>query len=259
MSLKAELGPQLPYLRRYARALTGSQTLGDTAVREVLLALAQSPDEFDSSRPVRADLFRVFHRLWNGPAGPVAPGGLIAGLAVQTREPLLLTAIEGFSIEETAQILGTTMADVTAQIAAGRDAITEHLHSRVLVIEDEAIIALHLRSIVEDLGHTTVGVARTRSEATAMAARTRPELVLADISLADGSSGIDTVKDILGMMDVPVIFITAFPERLLTGVRPEPTWLITKPFTPEAVTATIGQALLFHHEAAERRQREVAV
>lgn len=248
MSLKAELGPQLPYLRRYARALTGSQTHGDAAVRGVLLALSQSPEEFDCSRPARAELFRVFHRLWSGQAGPAAPGGLITGLAVQTREPLLLTAVEGFSIDETARILGTTIADVTAQIAAGRDAITEHLHSRVLVIEDEAIIALHLRSIVEDLGHTLVGIARTRTEATAMAARTRPELVLADISLADGSSGIDTVKDILGMMDLPVIFITAFPERLLTGVRPEPTWLITKPFTPEAVAATIGQALLFHHE-----------
>jgi len=252
MSLKAELGAQLPYLRRYARALTGSQTLGDAAVRDALLALAQSPEEFDSGQPPRPELFRVFHRLWSGQAQPVAPGGLITGLAVQTREPLLLTAIEGFSIDETARILGTTSADVTAQIAAGRDAITEQLHSRVLVIEDEAIIALHLRSIVEDLGHTLVGIARTRSEATAMAARTRPELVLADISLADGSSGIDTVKDILGMMDLPVIFITAFPERLLTGVRPEPTWLITKPFSPEAVAATIGQALLFHHEAAEQ-------
>jgi CheY-like chemotaxis protein len=81
-----------------------------------------------------------------------------------------------------------------------------------------------------------------------MAASTHPELILADISLADGSSGIDAVKDILALMDVPVIFITAFPERLLTGERPEPTYLITKPFSPETVTATIGQALLFHRE-----------
>jgi hypothetical protein len=43
-----------------------------------------------------------------------------------------------------------------------------------------------------------------------------------------------------------VIFITAFPERLLTGERPEPTFLITKPFQPETVKAAIGQALFFH-------------
>ena len=45
---------------------------------------------------------------------------------------------------------------------------------------------------------------------------------------------------------MPVIFITAFPERLLTGERPEPTFLITKPFQPETVKAAIGQALFFH-------------
>jgi hypothetical protein len=54
------------------------------------------------------------------------------------------------------------------------------------------------------------------------------------------------VKDILQRYDVPVIFITAFPERLLTGERPEPTFLITKPFQPETVKAAIGQALFFH-------------
>mgnify|MGYP000411422531 CR=1 FL=1 len=77
-------------------------------------------------------------------------------------------------------------------------------------------------------------------------ARKAPGLVLADIQLADGSSGIDAVKDILGHYDIPVIFITAFPERLLTGERPEPTFLITKPFQPETVKAAIGQALFFH-------------
>ena len=84
-------------------------------------------------------------------------------------------------------------------------------------------------------------VAATHHEALDAVARKRPGLVLADIQLADGSSGIDAVKDILQSYDVPVIFITAFPERLLTGERPEPTFLITKPFQPETVKAAIGQ------------------
>ena len=73
--------------------------------------------------------------------------------------------------------------------------------------------------------------------------------MLADIQLADGSSGIDAVKDILEQISVPVIFITAFPERLLTGERPEPTFLITKPFQPNAIRAAISQALFFSTEA----------
>ena len=248
MSLKAALGPQLPYLRRYARALTGSQTQGDDAVREVLEALLAAPEAFDAARPPRLELYRVFHRLWRGKAHTGSEEGLIASLTMQTRQSLLLTAIEGFSILDTAGILDRSPEQVTLEIAAARAAIEGSLHASVMIIEDEPIIALHLRSIVEELGHSVAGVARTRSEAVALAGRTQPELVLADISLADGSSGIDAVKDILEAMDVPVIFITAFPERLLTGERPEPAYLITKPFEPETVMAAIGQALLVHRE-----------
>ncbi len=250
MSLKAELGPQLPYLRRYARALTGSQTMGDAAVREVLEALLAAPDEFSDTRPPRQELYRVFHRLWQGIASVGPNDGMIASLSMHTRQALLLTTIEDFSITQTADILGSSVAEVTAEIEAARTAIASSLQSNVMIIEDETIIALHIKSIVEDLGHDIAGIARTHTEAIALAGRTNPELILADISLADGSSGIDAVKDILEELDVPVIFITAFPERLLTGERPEPTYLITKPFSPETVAATIGQALLFHREQA---------
>ncbi|MFM9976834.1 MAG: response regulator [Sphingomonadaceae bacterium] len=248
MSLKSALVSELPYLRRYARALLGSQTLGDASVRETLEALLLAPEEFDLSMAPRAELYRVFHKLWPGiPGGPDRDSPLGA-LSLEARQALLLTAVEGFTIADTAAILGTEAAVVTADIARARDAIANDLQATVMIIEDESIIALHLKSIVENLGHALVGIARTRTEAVDLAGRARPELVLADISLADGSSGIDAVKDILGVMDVPVIFITAFPERLLTGERPEPTYLITKPFEPETVTATIGQALLVHRE-----------
>ncbi len=248
MSLKAELGPEIPLLRRYARALTGSQTLGDAAVRQVLEALLAAPAEFDTAKPPRQEIYRLFHRLWQGLAS--TGSGTIASLAMHTRQSLLLTTIEEFTVAQAATILGSTIADVTAEIAAARQAIAECLQSQVLIIEDESIIAMHIKSIVEDLGHDVAGIARTHREAVAMAAQASPELVLADISLADGSSGIDAVREIVALMDVPVIFITAFPERLLTGERPEPTYLITKPFSPETVAATIGQALLVHREQA---------
>jgi CheY-like chemotaxis protein len=239
--------------------LTGSQTLGDAAVREVLEALLAAPQEFDNNLPPRQELYRVFHRLWHGLASAGLNGGAIASLSMHTRQALLLTAIEDFTAAQAADILGSTIADVTAEIDAAREAIADSLQSRVMIIEDEAIIALHIKSIVEDLGHDVAGIARTRSEAVAMAGQAGPELVLADISLADGSSGIEAVKDILAIGDVPVIFITAFPERLLTGERPEPTYLITKPFSPETVAATIGQALLFHRELASAASTPAAL
>src|SRR5690606_2764913 len=117
---------------------------------------------------------------------------------------------------------------------------------RVLVIEDEAIIAMDLSAIVEEMGHTVTGIARTRSEAVKLAAQDRPDLILADIQLADNSSGIDAVNDILAHFEeLPVIFITAFPERLLTGERPEPAFLINKPYAEEQVRSAVSQAMFF--------------
>jgi CheY-like chemotaxis protein len=225
----------------------------------MLEALAGAPEEFVANLDPHEAVFRLFHLRHGGESDSgTTTGGLIGSLSLHSREALLLTVIEGFSIDQTAAILGSSTAAVTAQIEQARSAISTGLHSKVMIIEDETIIALDIKAIVESLGHEVTGIARTRSEATALATATRPELILADISLADGSSGIGAVNDIMVHADLPVIFITAFPERLLTGERPEPTYLITKPFSPETVAATIGQALLFHREQASRQSIELA-
>jgi CheY-like chemotaxis protein len=116
----------------------------------------------------------------------------------------------------------------------------------VMIIEDEPLIAMDIRNIVEDMGHRVTGIARTFREAVALGGRERPELILADIQLADYSSGIDAVNELLRQLgDTPVVFITAFPERLLTGKKPEPAFLITKPFTLEQVRSAVSQAIFF--------------
>jgi CheY-like chemotaxis protein len=114
-----------------------------------------------------------------------------------------------------------------------------------VIVEDEPIIALDLEHLVTDLGHRVVGVARTEKQALATVMRTAPGLILADVQLADGSSGLSAVNTILESFSVPVVFITAYPERLLTGTRPEPTFLIAKPFRSDSVKAVISQALFF--------------
>ena len=167
-------------------------------------------------------------------------------IAPRSRQAFLLTALEGFTPSEAAQILDTDFEEVDKLISEAQSEIDAELATEVLIIEDEPVIAADIEALVRELGHKVLDIAATRGEAVDAVARHRPGLVLADIQLADGSSGIDAVKDILGRFDVPVIFITAFPERLLTGERPEPTFLITKPFQPETVKAAIGQALFFH-------------
>ncbi|GGE12942.1 response regulator [Polymorphobacter glacialis] len=261
VSLRDSLGPYLPYLRRYGRALTGSQRTGDAFVRAALEALLQAPDQFDPARPARIELFRIFHAFWSPVSAQVDGDGpnwssvsqavgetLLARLASHRREALLLTAVEGFSIADTATILSRTPDEVRADISTANAEIAAQMAGRVLIIEDEPIIAMDLQNIVEGLGHTVVGIAATRTEALALSDANETDLVLADIQLADGSSGIDAVKDILAGHDVPVVFVTAFPERLLTGERPEPTYLITKPFEVEMLVATIGQALMLQRQ-----------
>jgi CheY-like chemotaxis protein len=250
------LAPHLPYLRRYARALTGSQSSGDAYVRAALSALLTGDQTLDTSVPPRVGLYRLFHAIWESASGRLddadqeasekTPEGRLHALAGPKRAALLLTAVEGFSLEEAGHILDEDAEEVERQILDAQRTIDKQLASRVLIIEDEPIIALDLENLVTELGHKVIGTAATRDEAVKKALAERPGLVLADINLGEGGSGIDAVNDILNSFDIPVIFITAYPEKLLTGERPEPTYLIAKPFLPETVQATVGQALFFH-------------
>ena len=67
--------------------------------------------------------------------------------------------------------------------------------------------------------------------------------MLADIQLRDGDSGIVAVREILKAVSAPVIFVTGFPERLLTGHGLEPAFIITKPFDPEMLKTAMAHAL----------------
>jgi CheY-like chemotaxis protein len=260
MSLVDSIGPHLPYLRRYARALTGSQESGDAYVRAALAALAAGEREIDPHLSPKTALYQLFHAIWetNGPAldpdPETGPGkdasARLLKIAPINRQALLLTAMEGFSHADAAQIMRRDVQEIEGMITGAQRDIETELATDVLIIEDEPVIAADIEGIVRSLGHDVTAVARTRREAMKAVRVKIPGLVLADIQLADGSSGIDAVKDILGIANAPVIFITAFPERLLTGERPEPTYLITKPFLPESVKAAIGQALFFHPRAS---------
>ncbi len=263
MTLISTIAPHVPYLRRYARALLGEQGVADAFVRSALQALAAGERTPPAGANARTGLFCIFHGVLEASGMPQSPGSgplsredlgpvqRLQRIAPPSRQAFLLTALEGFSIEETAQVLAVAPSRIEQLIARAQREIDAELATEVLIIEDEAVIAADIEALVLDLGHRIGGVAASRTEAVLLARERPPGLVLADIQLADGSSGIDAVKDIRSLADVPVIFITAFPERLLTGERPEPTFLITKPFQPETVKAAIGQALFFHPRRRE--------
>ncbi len=260
MKLAANIAPHLPYLRRFSRALTGSQNSGDAYVAALLEALIADPTKFDVEPSIRISLYRTYCRLWESISlnlkKPDAAGTWeetaqrqLANIAPKAREAFLLMAIEGFNNQEISIILSKNLAEITTLLDEASQTIVSQVATDVMIIEDEPIIAMDLEALLESLGHRVTGVARTETEAIHLASTKRPGLVLADIQLADGSSGIDAVNKILLNMDVPVIFITAFPERLLTGEKPEPAFLITKPFMPDMVKAVVSQALFFNAKA----------
>jgi DNA-directed RNA polymerase specialized sigma24 family protein len=248
-----------PYLRRYARALTGSQGDGDDLVRCAMEGMLAGSIPLDDKIPLRTALYRALHQAWNASLGATASTSRVDQrlqiILPDRRAALLLVGVEGFSPAEAAQVLSISSEELDSRLSGAEADIDQQLATDVLIIEDEPIIGLDLTRLVRELGHNVTGVAETRDEAVELARSAPPGLVLADIRLADGSSGIDAAAQILGEFDIPIIFVTAFPEHLLTGERPEPAFLITKPFREEAVKAIIAQALFFH---SPREARQIA-
>jgi len=257
MSLATKIASDLPFLRRYARALTGSQLSGDNYVRAALEAALSDDDLREELETGKVGLYRVFNRIWaSAQAIPVIAGDTggdheaaaqaqLQKVTPISRQALLLTTLEDFSTPDAASILGLSASEVDELVSEAIGEIERESATTVLIIEDEPLISMQLEDLVRSLGHEICGTATTRTEAKAVVERDMPGLVLADIQLADGSSGLDAVDDILAQEQVPVIFVTAYPERLLTGSRREPTYLVTKPFREASVRAAISQALFF--------------
>ncbi len=261
MSLSTRIAPHLAYLRRYSRAITGSQTSGDAYVAAMLQALIADVNIFPKTSSDRIGIYKLFASLYSSLqvdidaiSSPFAweqrAAGNLAFVSPLPRQAFLLSAVEGFDEAEVAEVLGLDAEQTRELMAKAAEEISRQVATSILIIEDEPLIAMDIEQMVHSLGHRVTGVARTHSEALTLYRADPPGMVLADIRLADGSSGIDAVNDILKNRVLPVIFITAFPEHLLTGERPEPAFLVTKPFDENMVKALIGQALFFNEAAS---------
>jgi CheY-like chemotaxis protein len=272
MSISQAISSHIPYLRRFARALSGTQAGGDAYVLATLEAIVADPSELNGVADLRAALHRVFLAVWgsmpvNGHVDQVefsadergAQHNLEA-ISLRPRVAFLLSALEGFEVSEVARAMDCSVEEAARLIDVAGKEISNQIRTDVLVIEDEPLIAVDIQTHVEELGHHVLRVARTHKEAIEAVKKTRPGLILADIQLADGSSGLEAVNQILGTISVPVIFITAYPERFLTGTPPEPAFLITKPFSVDSLKAVVSQALFFDrrsHRSDDSASRSV--
>lgn len=229
MPKTSELIPVLPYARRYARALMGAQAPGDAVVAR---AASQMPEDL----PPRLGLFAAITAL-------TARVSADSGMPPMARHLLLLTTIEELTIAEAARVTGLELGEAEARIAMAREAIRSAVVTRVLIIEDEPIIAMDLRMLVQDCGHTVIGVAATEADAVRLAAEGDARLILADINLGRGGNGIRAVQEILTRTRVPVIFVTAYPEDLLTAEGVEPAFVMRKPFDRFMLAVLTYQAI----------------
>jgi RNA polymerase sigma factor (sigma-70 family) len=246
---------QVPYLRRHARLLTGSQEVGDEYVRICLEMVIAEPHHL-ANGDLKVQLFRAFHAVWRvvtttiNDTSPLERVDLserleqgLTALPPLERRVLLLAVVEKFTHPEIAHILDLDEAEVGELLARARRELHEQVSVSVLIIEDETLIAMELSRIMQDMGHTVAGVASREATALEQAEQSSPGLVLCDIKLLDDDNGIAAAQRILQRFDVPVVFVTAFSEMLLTGGRLEPAFVVSKPFDEETLKVTVAQAL----------------
>ncbi len=262
MSITSEtLIPLVPYLRRHARLLTGSKEVGDEYVRLCLELVVAEPERLEQG-DLRVQLFKAFYASWNVINNSVAEksGDAIsqterleqglASLAPIDRQVLLLFTLEEFACEEISKILRLETKAIETHLVKARQALHHQVSIPVLIIEDEPMVAMELSGLVEDMGLEVSSIAARQDQAVIAAHDKEPGLVLADIQLQDSGDGIEAAHEILQRYSVPIVFVTGFPDRLLTGTGLEPAFVVAKPFRVDGLKATIAQALSTYRSPA---------
>lgn len=255
----AEIAKHLPFLRRFARALSGSRSLGDAFVSATLNALIEGRVPYDPAELGRLPLYRAFFQVWHtldledtllDQLDGQGVDRRLQSLVPMSRVVFLLARMEGFGVGEIARIIARPTTDVARLLSEAERALGDQLRTRVLIIEDEWLIAADLSRIVEDCGHKVVGIASRRQTAVSQAMILKPGLILADIQLDERVGGLRAVEEIQESAEVPVVFVTGHSDRILTGQGAEPTYVVGKPYLEATLKAVISQALFFRTVAA---------
>ena len=119
------------------------------------------------------------------------------------------------------------------------------MSSRILIVEDEQIIAADLEDKLVRMGHEVVGMAIAGDEAVGMADQVKPDLVLMDIQIEGRMSGTEAAQKIRERTGASIVYVTAFPSVFLreTAEKPDPGICLGKPFSRVQLEAAVGAAL----------------
>jgi signal transduction histidine kinase/DNA-binding response OmpR family regulator len=133
--------------------------------------------------------------------------------------------------------------------------------SRVLVVEDEVVIASDLQQSLEGMGFEVVGIAASGEDAVEMAIRERPDLVLMDIVLQGRMDGAEAAEEIYSRYDIPIVYLTAYAdEKLLERTRAtEPFGYLIKPVDDNELRFTIEMAVYKHRAEREIKRQNVFI
>jgi len=245
-----QLLKHLPFLRRYARALTGSIEAGDDLVAAAVKESLQRPDGYGLGSPVRLPLYSLLHNLFDHegpwPAPPPSTHPMETALAMlpeTERRLFLLVSLEELTIVDAARILDIGLNEARALMTDAQEALREALIANILIVEDDAIIAFDLAETVRNMGHKVCGTATTMEAALATARSCQPTLALMDLRLAHGDSGITTAQVLRRSSELPIIFVTAFGDELTRQGLEHLGPIIRKPFTREQIERAITQAV----------------
>ncbi|WP_298361187.1 response regulator [uncultured Litoreibacter sp.] len=238
----------MPYLRRYGRALTGCQTTGDTLAAKARRSARTMPLPL-SARAVRILMFTELHNAWSElrahSLSQREARRRMGRLTRNSRETLLLRAIEEFSFAEIAKILNLDEAQAEQLFEVALAEAPYKSGTRVLIVEDDPMVAMDMSACLSDMGCQVVGVARTAAEAVELAGNSPPELIIASLLLADKSSGLEAARRITAQNPrTDAVFVTPYPERLLTGTTQEPVFIITTPYLQDQVRSAVTQSFL---------------
>ena len=132
------------------------------------------------------------------------------------------------------------------------------MRSRLLIVEDEGIVALNIQTRLEGLGYNVVASVSSGEEAIQVAGETRPDLILMDIKLDGKVDGIEAAAEIRRLFQLPVVYLTAYTndDTLNRAKLTEPYGYILKPFEARDLCTTIEVALYKYQMEQQLRERE---
>ncbi|MGF1608907.1 MAG: response regulator [Kiloniellales bacterium] len=114
---------------------------------------------------------------------------------------------------------------------------------RVLIVEDEALVALDIAAALGGSGYEVVGIAAGSTDAIALAERHEPSLAVVDVMLSDGIDGITVARELAQRFGTRIVFATANPDMALRDARDTSKWLVIKPYSHGELLRTVQQAL----------------